>query len=112
MGFAISDEYSVITFDTTTPKVVFYCPVNVTLSSVFISIRTSGGSTTTFDVHKNGTTIFSTRPTIDANEYSTATAATPSAFSAGKNVFAAGDKIELFADSGPASITGAKMFLL
>jgi hypothetical protein len=112
MGFALSDELSAITGSTSTPKVIYYCPAAVTLSSVFASLRTAGSTASTFDVHKNGTTIFSTRPTIDANEYSTATAATASVFSAGANVFAAGDKIELFVDTAGTGITGAKIFLL
>lgn len=112
MGFALSNEETAITGSTSTPKVTFYCPAAVTIASVFASLNVTGASATTFDVHKNGTTIFSTKPTIDANEYSTATAATPSAFSSGANSFAAGDKIELFVDSCPAAAAGAKIFLM
>lgn len=112
MGFALSNESTAIAGSTSVPKVTFYCPSAVTLASVFASLTVTGTSATTFDVHRNGTTIFSTRPTIDANEYSTATAAASYVFAAGANVFAAGDKIELFVDSCPATAAGAKIFLL
>ena len=59
----------------------------------------------TFDIHKNGTTIFSTKPTIDASEKTTATAATAAVISVSS--FAAGDLIEVFVDSIGATIAGA-----
>jgi hypothetical protein len=53
-----------------------------TLSSTPIDCVTAPtGSAAQFDVKKNGTTIYSTKPTIDAGETSTGTAATPAVFS-------------------------------
>jgi hypothetical protein len=54
----------------------------------------ASGSTFTFDIKKNGTSIFGTLPTIDNTEFTTLTAATPAVLSA--TTFAAGDRIVVY----------------
>jgi hypothetical protein len=54
------------------------------------------GSAAQFDVKKNGTSIYSTKPTIDAGETSTATAATPAVLST--TSIADGDVITIIID--------------
>ena len=60
------------------------------------SVKTAPtGSVCEIDVLKNGTTIFVTRPTIDASETSTLTATTPQVISGDGVSFVAGDTIEV-----------------
>jgi hypothetical protein len=75
-GFALSDETTQIVSGSTAVLTV-KMPFSGTITSVYFSIGTSGSTSSAFDVKKNGTTIFSTKPTIDANDYGTNEAATP-----------------------------------
>jgi hypothetical protein len=60
---AVSDEATAIT--TGTGKVSFFVPYNFTLTEVFIGVGTTSSSgLVTMDVKLNGTTIFSTLPSI------------------------------------------------
>lgn len=112
MGVTLTSETAAVTASTTVPKNTIYAPYAMTISSVYAFLTTAGSTASTLDIHKNGTTIFSTRPTIDASEYTTATAAAAYAFAAGANVIAANDKLEFFVDTAGTGITGVKMFLL
>lgn len=78
---ACSDETTALT--TGTAKVSFRMPYALTLTSVRANLVTAqtSGSIFTVNVKKNGTTVFSTKPTIDNTETSTQTAATPSILS-------------------------------
>jgi hypothetical protein len=64
-------------------KAYLRMPYAMTLTSVKVSLAAAqtSGSIFTVDVNEGGTTIFSTRPTIDNTEKTTATAATPSVLS-------------------------------
>jgi hypothetical protein len=76
-----------------------------TLSSTPIDCVTAPtGSAAQFDVKKNGTTIYSTKPTIDAGETSTGTAATPAAFST--TSLANGDIVTIHIDQVGSTIKG------
>lgn len=73
---ACSDTTSTIT--TGNAKVTFPIPANFTLTEVFCSVSTvSSSGVVTVDVNQNGSTIFTTKCTIDASEYTSLTAATP-----------------------------------
>lgn len=78
---ACSDETTALT--TGTAKVTFRMPHAMTLTSVRGSLATaqSSGSILTVDIKESGTTIFSTKLTIDNTEKTTATAATASVIS-------------------------------
>lgn len=69
----------------------------MTLKSVRVSLGTSGSTSSTFDIQKNGVTIFSTKPTIDATETSTATALTPNVLST--TAIALNDRITFIIDT-------------
>ena len=58
-------------------------PFAMTLTSVRASLTTAqtSGTIFTINVKQNGTTLFSTKPTIDNTEKTTTTAATPSVLS-------------------------------
>jgi len=76
-----------------------------TLSSTPIDCVTAPtGSAAQFDVKKNGTTIFGTKPTIDATETTTDTAATPAAIST--TSLANGDIVTIHIDQVGSTIKG------
>lgn len=76
-----------------------------TLTSTPIDCVTAPtGAAAQFDVKKNGTTIYSTKPTIDAGETSTDTAATPAAFST--TSLANGDIVTIHIDQIGSTIAG------
>jgi hypothetical protein len=69
---AASDETTALT--TGTEKVTFRAPRAMTLTGIKASLSTSGSTTTTVDVHLNGTTIMSTNKlNFDASEKTTVT---------------------------------------
>lgn len=105
MGLAVSDESTALTASTSTPLGTFHAQNAGTWSEILIGVTTAPtGSTLTCDVHKNGTTIFSTKPTIDAGEKTSVTAATAAVLST--TTYAKGDLIELFCDSVGATVAG------
>jgi len=77
---AVSDETTDLT--TGTAKVTFRMPFAGTLDSVKISTTTAPtGSVLTVDLNESGTSVLSTKLTIDAGEKTSATAATPAVIS-------------------------------
>ncbi len=77
---AVSDETTAIT--TGTAKVTFRMPYAFTISSVRASVATAPtGSTIIVDIKETGTTIFSTKLSIDASEKTSTTAASAAALS-------------------------------
>jgi hypothetical protein len=80
IGVACSDETTAIT--TGTAKATFRMPFAFTLTSVRASVTTAPtGSVLTIDINESGTTILSTKLTIDATEKTSTTAATPAVIS-------------------------------
>jgi hypothetical protein len=73
---ALSDETTAIT--TGTAKVTVRAPFAMTVTAVRASLSTvSSSGTPTVDINEGGTTILSTKLTIDASEKTSTTAATP-----------------------------------
>lgn len=108
VDFAVagSDEDAALTASTSTPVVTFHAQRDFTLTEAHIGVTTAPtGSVLTGDIHKGGTTIFSTKPTIDATEKSSHTAATAPVLST--TSFAKGDLIECFVDGIGATVAGA-----
>lgn len=106
---ACSDQATAIT--TGTAKITFRMPRAMTLSSVKASLSTAGtGTVTTFDINKNGTTILSTKLTIDATEETSATAATPAVLSS--TALAADDEITVDFDTVGTGAKGAIIYLV
>jgi hypothetical protein len=80
IGLAASDETTALT--TGTAKVTFRTPCAITLTSVRASVTTAPvGSTIVVDINENGTSILSTKLSIDASEKTSATAATAAVIS-------------------------------
>lgn len=80
IGVAVGDETTAIT--TGTAKVTFRMPYAMTLTAVRASLTTASSSgTPTIDINEGGTTILSTKLTIDASEKTSTTAATAAVIS-------------------------------
>lgn len=96
---AVSDETTVLpAASTTVPLVTFRVPFGFTVTGVRASLTTAGtgAALVTVDIHDSGTTILSTKITIDATEKTSETAATPPVIS--DSVLADDAEIELFLD--------------
>jgi hypothetical protein len=88
-----------------TDKAVFFMPYNMELSEVFAGLGTvCSGSTFITDVNLNGTSILSTKISIDAGESTSLTAATPPVIST--STLTKGGKITVDFDQVGAVDTG------
>jgi hypothetical protein len=109
LGFACSDETTALTTGT---KVTFRMPFAMTATGVRLEVTTAPTAATLIvDVKESGTTIFSTKPSIDATE-KTSTTGTPAAFS--DTALADDAEMTIIVDQVGATIAGAglKVFLL
>lgn len=115
IGIAMSDETTVLA-SASTATVTLQIPFSGTLTSVYFSVGTSGSTISTYNVKKSstpgvgGTTIFSTRPTIDANEFSTATAAAAQVITA--STFSQYDTFTFFIDQAATGSKSLKAWLI
>lgn len=101
---AASDETTALT--TGTAKVTFRMPYAFTLSSVKASVTTAPtGATIIVDINEAGTSILSTKLSIDATEKTSATAATPAVIS--DTALAADAEMTFDIDQVGSTITGA-----
>lgn len=105
---ALGDETTDIT--TGVAKVTFRMPyaVAVDLPRASLSAASSSG-TPTFDINKNGVSIFSTRVTIDASEKTSATAAAPAVMTSTPFNFDADDEVTIDIDVAGTGAKGAKI---
>lgn len=104
--FAISDETTAIT--TGTSKITFRVPYACTLTEVRASLSTASSSgIPTFDINKNGTTVLSTKLTIDENEKTSVTATTAAVISVSS--FSDDDEVTVDVDVAGTGATGAKI---
>jgi hypothetical protein len=105
----ISDETTNIT--TGNAKATFRMPFAMTLTSVRASLTTASTSgTPTFDINEGGTTILSTKITIDANEKTSTTAATAPVIS--DSALADDAEITIDIDVAGTGAKGAKVYLI
>lgn len=106
---AISDETTAIT--TGTAKITFRMPFAFTLTEVRASLATASSSgTPTFDINEAGSTILSTKLTIDANEKTSTTAATAAVIS--DTALADDAEITIDVDVAGTGAKGAKITLI
>jgi hypothetical protein len=111
IGAACSDETTALT--TGTAKVTFRMPYSLTVTAVRASLTTAqaSGSIFTVDINESGTTILSTKITIDNTEKTSTTAATPPVISD----TALGDDAEITVDIdqvGTSGATGLKIWII
>jgi hypothetical protein len=99
----------------TSQKFHMRAPFAFTVTDLKASLHTASSSgAPTFDVNKNGTTIISTKLTVDATEKTSATAAAAYAFSAtaADRAFAADDEVSIDVDvAGAAGTKGAVVYV-
>ncbi len=108
---AVSDETTALT--TGTAKVTFRMPYAFTLTAVRSSVTTAPtGSTLVVDINEGGTTILSTKLSIDASEKTSTTAATPAVIS--DTALADDAEITIDIDQIGSTIAGAglKVYLI
>ena len=109
IGIAVSDEETAIT--TGNAKVTFRMPFAMTLTAVRASLTTASTSgLPTFDINEGGTTILSTKLTIDANEKTSTTAATAAVIS--DSALADDAEITIDIDVAGTGAKGAKVYLI
>ena len=109
IGIAVSDEETAIT--TGNAKVTFRMPFAMTLTAVRASLSTASTSgLPTFDINEGGTTILSTKLTIDANEKTSTTAATAAVIS--DSALADDAEITIDIDTAGTGAKGAKVYLI
>ncbi len=109
LQLAASDETTPIT--TGVAKVTFRSPYAFTLTSVRASLTTvSSSGIPTFDINVNGTTILSTKLTIDVSEKTSVAAAVPPVISSG--MIASDDEITIDFDVAGTGATGVKISLI
>lgn len=107
LELAASDETTNLT--TGTAKVTFFAPMNATISEVFIGLTAQSTSgVVTADLNKNGTTMFSTNPSIDANED---TSLTGTAAVLSTTTWTKGDKMTVDIDAAGTGAKGLKMII-
>lgn len=106
---ALSDETTAIA--TGTAVVTFRMPFAMTLTAVRASLSTASSSgTPTFDINEGGTTILSTKITIDANEKTSTTAATAAVIS--DTALADDAEMTVDIDVAGTGAKGAKVYLI
>ena len=109
IAVVISDETTAIT--TGSAKVTFRMPHAMTVTAVRASLTTASSSgIPTFDINEGGVSILSTKLTIDANEKTSTTAATPTVISDPN--LADDAEITIDIDVAGTGATGAKIYLI
>lgn len=109
IGVAASDETTAITVGT--GKVTFRMPFAMTVTAVRASLTTASSSgAPTIDINENGTTILSTKLTIDANEKTSTTAAAAAVISDAS--LADDAEITIDIDVAGTGATGVKVWLI
>jgi hypothetical protein len=108
--FAFSDETTALT--TGTAKITGNWAWNFIAKTVFVGLSTnsSSGSVTIDFNDKNGTSIFSTRPSVLANEQTSLTNGTQPVMST--TAFALGDKWTVDIDLAGTGASGVKLYMI
>ena len=115
MSMALGDESTVLAAaSTTVPVVTFNMPYGFTLTNVKASstVAPTGAALLTLDVHAAGTTVLSTKVTIDATEKTSGTAATQPVVSTSS--IADNSLIQIFVDQIDTDnvAAGVKIYLI
>lgn len=103
---AASDETTALTIGDS--KITFYADADATITEVFTGLtEPSASGSVTIDVRLNGTTIFSTPPSIEAGEDTSLTGTV--AILDGTVTWSKGDKVEIDIDAAGAAAAGLKV---
>jgi hypothetical protein len=108
IGVALSDETTALT--TGTGKATIRAPFAMTLTGVRSNLNTASSSgDPTVDINVNGSSVLSTKLTIDASELTSVTATTPAVISSG--AIADDDAISFDIDVAGTDAKGLKVWL-
>jgi hypothetical protein len=115
IAIALGDESTVLaTASTTVPVVTYHMPYAFTLTDVKVGLTVAGtgAGLVTIDVHEAGTTVLSTKVTVDATEKTSGTATTAMVIS--DSALAVDSLIEIFVDVVDTDnvASGAKVYLI
>ena len=115
IAVALGDESTVLAAaSTTVPVTTFHMPYAFTLTDVKVgcTVAGTGAALVTIDVHEAGTTVLSTKVTVDATEKTSGTAATPPVVS--DSTLAVDSLIEVFVDLVDTDnvAAGVKVYLI
>ena len=115
IAIALGDESTVLaTASTTVPVVTYHMPYAFTLTDVKVGLTVAGtgAGLVTIDVHEAGTTVLSTKVTVDATEKTSGTATTAMVIS--DSALAVDSLIEIFVDVIDTDnvASGAKVYLI
>jgi len=111
IGLACSDEDTALTFGTA--KITFRLPYAMTLQAVRASVTTAPtGSTLVVDVNEGGTSVLSTKLSIDATEKTSTTAATAAVISDSALADDAEITIDIDQIGGTVAGAGLKVWLI
>ena len=115
IAIALGDESTVLAAaSTTVPVVTYHMPYAFTLTDVKVGLTVAGtgAGLVTIDVHEAGTTVLSTKVTVDATEKTSGTATTAMVIS--DSALAVDSLIEIFVDVIDTDnvASGAKVYLI
>jgi hypothetical protein len=115
ISVALGDESTVLAAaSTSVPVTTFHMPYGFTLTGVKagVTVVGTGAALVTVDIHEAGTTVLSTKLTIDASEKTSATAATAAVIS--DSALAVDSLIEVFVDLVDTNnlAAGLKVYLI
>ena len=115
IAIALGDEATVLAAaSTSVPVVTYHMPYGFTLTDVKVGLTVAGtgAALVTIDVHEAGTTVLSTKVTVDATEKTSGTAATQPVVS--DSALAVDSIIEVFVDVVDSNnlAAGAKVYLI
>jgi hypothetical protein len=106
--FACSDEISDLAVGTVYSQRLLRAFPNCSAFD-FGLVTAATGSAMQIDVKKNGTTVYSTKATIDAGGLTTLTATVAQAISGGSVSFAAGDLLDIVIDQIGSTVAGSNL---
>lgn len=111
-AIAFGDESTAHT--TGTAKVTWNMPYGMVLTDVKVSLVTAGGGATLFtvDLNEAGTSVLSTKITVDAGEKTSATAATPPVISDSAIAVDALMTVDIDTMDSDSSAAGGKIYLI
>ena len=109
LAVAVSDEITALT--TGTAKITFRMPFAMTVTAVRASLtEASSSGDPTFDINEDGTTILSTKLSIDSTEKTSTTAATAAVIS--DSALADDAEITIDIDTAGTGAKGAKVYII
>jgi hypothetical protein len=110
--FAFSDETTALTVDT--GKITFRMPFAITVTEVRASLTVAGTTSgvTTFDINQGGTSILSTKLTIDYGDTTSVGADTPAVISTSALTDNAEITVDVDVITGGATEAGGKIYLI